>query len=123
MELCSNKKMPKDLANGEGLYEEFMDDMEYFINQKGLFRAYDHAAAERKADIEEAEEKGFDRGMMKGQAKGFADGRIEGRLEGHVEGNREKALEIAKKLHAKNFDIREISEITGLIIEDLESVV
>ncbi len=55
MVLCSNKKMLKDLANGEKMYEEFIDDMEYFINQKGLFRAYDHAATERKADIEEAE--------------------------------------------------------------------
>ena len=44
------------------------------------------------------------------------------REEGRAEGKAEGKIEIAKKLKAKGYDKQEISEITGLAIEEIEKI-
>ncbi len=42
--------------------------------------------------------------------------------EGRTEGERMQKIEIAKKLLAKNIEIKEIAEITGLSEEEIEKI-
>ena len=46
----------------------------------------------------------------------------EGREEGHEEGRTEEKIEVAKKMLEQNFDIKVISEITDLSIEEIRNI-
>ena len=60
--------------------------------------------------------------IKEGKAEGKAIGLAEGRAEGRLEGKTEEKQEIAKKMKSKGFDINEISEITGLSVEEIENI-
>ena len=60
--------------------------------------------------FEQGEEKGFAKGEAKGKAEGKAEGRAEGKAEGAAEAKRQMVLSML----AKRFDIKLISELTGL---------
>lgn len=53
---------------------------------------------------------------------GYIDGKAEGRAEGKVEGKNERNIEIAKNLLARQMDIKDIAEVTGLSIEEIEKL-
>ena len=50
------------------------------------------------------------------------EGREEGRTEGISIGEKNKKIEIAKKMKAKNMPIEEIMELTELSKEDIENI-
>ena len=54
--------------------------------------------------------------------KGRTEGREEGRAEGKAEGEASKAKQIAKKMKAKNMQIDEIIELTGLTKEEIDEL-
>ncbi len=60
------------------------------------------------------------RGEIKGRAEGEAKGRAEGRAEGEARGKTEIALNLWKRGMK---DLREISEITGLSLEDVKKLI
>lgn len=47
---------------------------------------------------------------------------MEGKMEGKMEGEKEKAITVAQKMLEKGFDCKEISEISGLSVEEIESL-
>ena len=71
--------------------------------------------------IVEARE-GFIRDQNTEKAVARREGIEEGVKRGKKEGKNEKAIEIAKKLLLKNMNTKEISEITGLSIEEIEKL-
>ena len=50
---------------------------------------------------------------------GREEGRQEGREEGRAEGAKQKSFDIAKRMLEKGIDIETISELTGLIAEEV----
>ena len=50
------------------------------------------------------------------------EGKIEGKIEGMIEGERAGKIEIAKKLKNRGMSIDQISELTNLTKEDIESI-
>ncbi|MDR1208522.1 MAG: hypothetical protein LBJ89_04180, partial [Holosporales bacterium] len=50
------------------------------------------------------------------------EGKEEGRIEGKAEGALAKAKESAMRMLEKNFSLNDISEITGLSIEQIKSL-
>jgi len=70
---------------------------------------------DEKGMIELALEEGFKKGFAEGFAQGIEKG-IEQRIE---KGKEEKSIDIARKLFKKSFSIEEVSELTGLSLEDL----
>ena len=50
---------------------------------------------------------------------GREEGRAEGRVEGRAEGSRQKSIEIAHKLMSKGHSVQEISDLTGLTVEEI----
>ena len=51
------------------------------------------------------------------------DMRLTGRNEGRIEGKTERNIEIAKNMLNQNMDVNLISNVTGLSIEEIESLV
>ena len=62
------------------------------------------------------------KGIEQGRAEGHAAGLSEGRSEGLVEGAAQKQREIAKVMKEKNISNTEISEITGLSVEEVDKL-
>lgn len=65
---------------------------------------------------------GLAEGRAEGRVEGRAEGRVEGLAEGRAEGKQEATLEHAKKMLEKNIDINDISDITGLSIDEINSI-
>ena len=74
------------------------------------------------AKLEKYGEKLRKEAMQKGLQKGLEKGIQKGMQKGKREGMREKALQMAKTLLNKNMSIQEISEITGLSVEEIKKL-
>ena len=57
---------------------------------------------------------------LEGKMEGLLEGKIEGKKEGLQEGRLEEKRETARKLKNKGFPIQDISDITGLSIQEIE---
>ena len=61
-----------------------------------------------------------------GKAEGFAEGEVkgreEGRAEGREEGRAEERMEMARKMKAKGYSAEDLSEITGISLEEIEAM-
>ncbi len=65
---------------------------------------------------------GIEEGMARGLRKGRIQGRKAGLKEGLEVGRNERNIEIAKNMLKKGMEIKDISEITGLSIEEIENI-
>ena len=61
-------------------------------------------------------------GHAEGRAEGRAEGLAEGRAEGLAEGLAEGKKDIARKMKSKGFSAADISEMTGLTDEEIETL-
>lgn len=73
----------------------------------------------RKQAMEEGREEGRAQGLEEGRAEGRAEGRVEGLAEGLAEGEIKQAWKTARKMKAKGLSLEDISEFTGLSLEQL----
>lgn len=80
--------------------------------------------------INTAKNDGFAEGLEEGRAEGREEGREEGRAEGREEGKEEgraegrmnEKYENARKMKSKGFSLEDISEITGLSIDEIKTI-
>ena len=70
----------------------------------------------------EGEEQGFAKGEELGFAKGQEQGFAKGREEGREEGILNEKTENARKMKSKGYPLQDISEITGLSIDEIEAL-
>ena len=68
--------------------------------------------------LEEEKEEVREIGLAEGRAQGLAEGRAEGRAEGLAEGSKD----IAAKMIKKGYDLKEIAELTGLALDEIEKL-
>ncbi|MCR5568692.1 MAG: Rpn family recombination-promoting nuclease/putative transposase [Paludibacteraceae bacterium] len=61
-------------------------------------------------------------GFAEGREEGRAEGRAEGREEGRAEGRMNEKYENARKMKSKGFSLEDISEITGLSIDEIKTI-
>ena len=61
-------------------------------------------------------------GFSQGKAEGREEGKAEGKAEGISEGKNERNTEIARNMLSKAMEVELISEITGLSIEEINSL-
>ena len=71
---------------------------------------------------EKLKKEAMQEGVKKGMQKGIQKGKQEGVKAGLQEGMHRKAIQTARALLAKNMNIQEISEITGLSVEEIKSL-
>ena len=109
-ELLENEEISKALSIVEKLamseaqlyaYERFWDEvnMRYVLDQSN-----------------------YKRGKAEGVAEGIAKGKAEGLEEGREEGRAETRLEMARKMKAKGYSPEDLTEITGLSLEEIEAL-
>ena len=76
--------------------------------------------------LEEEKEEVREIGLAEGRAQGLAEGHAEGLAEGHAEGLAEghaaSSRGIAAKMIKKGYDLKEISELTGLALDEIEKL-
>ena len=104
------RPLSKDLQNlFEYINESSVDEQDIFLrNLESDIEALNH------------ENEGW-RDIMKLEEK-FAWAREDAREEGRKEGEKQKELAIAKQMKSKKYDIKEISEITGLTVAEIEKL-
>ena len=57
-----------------------------------------------------------------GRVEGHAEGRVEGLAEGRAEGEHVRSVEIARKMKIKGMSVSDISDMTGLDVEEIEQI-
>lgn len=65
---------------------------------------------------------GHAEGRAEGRAEGLAEGLAEGRMEGEVIGVEKEKIRNAQKMKAKGYSASDISDITGLAVEEIEKL-
>jgi len=82
--------------------------------------------AAREQGLAEGHAEGHAIGLAEGHAEGLAKGHAEGLAKGHAEGIAEgiiqNTIEHVKKMLSKNYDLNEISDITGLTEEEIKEI-
>ena len=77
---------------------------------------------EREAIRQKGKIEGLTEGLQKGKLEGKLEGITEGLQKGKLEGILEGKKETARKLKARGMALQDISEITGLSIELIQSL-
>ena len=76
----------------------------------------------REIGLAEGRAQGLAEGLAEGRAEGHAEGRVQGHAEGRAEGLAESSKDIAAKMIKKGYDLKEISELTGLALDEIEKL-
>ena len=101
--------------------EDIANKIEDFSNDDEIIGAYDAVwhreeteRVVRLANIEEAREEGFSQGMAQGMAQGIDQGIEQGALD--------KSYEIVRNMLKEKMDIKFISKITGLNVDEIKKI-
>ncbi len=143
------KSIEKELKEANPIMTKVIEEYKRFTSDDKLMRAYDARDAflvgqkimldrEREEGIKEGIEKGIKRGIKKGiregklegiregvekgKLEGIREGVEKGKLEGIKEGRHAEQISMAIAMKNKNMDIKLISEITGLSVEEIRKL-
>lgn len=98
--------------------KEQLDKISQDENERRLAELREKAVRDemaiRDSGIKEGYKKGLEDGEKKGEEKGFIEGKKNGALE--------EKISIAKNMLKANIDKKNISEITGLNIDEIENM-
>ncbi|WP_433863486.1 hypothetical protein [Sphingobacterium thalpophilum] len=72
--------------------------------------------------LRSGEAMGHAKGLAKGLEKGLAEGLEKGRAEGLAEGEHKQAIESARKMLSKGYNEKDISDVTGLSVDEIEKL-
>ena len=103
---------------GENIMDEYVKEAEEVSFEGGVGEAYDKEWALRDQGYRD----GLSQGKAEGKAEEFSQGKAEGNAEGRTEGKSERNIEIARNMLSKAMEVELISEITGLSIEEINSL-
>lgn len=100
---------------------EAAERLNFLMMEEKERRAYEHYLDNVRNEIECLESARIE-GHAEGLAEGIAKGRAEGRAEGIEEGGQLKTIAIAKKMLDNGMNVKTISEMTGLSINEINSL-
>jgi len=114
-------ELAKTLCEGDEYMEDIMNRIEKYNDDEYVIGAYDYEAKMKFiAEIEKEE------ALKEGHQEGFKIGRKEGLEQGleqgFEQGIEQKQNEIAKNMLKENIDIKFISKVTGLSIEQIKNL-
>ena len=104
---------------------EALQILEKSAYSEGQLYAYEYfwdAVVNERVAIEGGYKRGRAEGRAEGREEGLAEGRAEGRAEGLEEGESKERIKTARKMKEKGFPIEDISDITGLSIEEIAAL-
>ena len=76
----------------------------------------------REDRLAEATKRAQEKGMSEGLAQGMAQGMAQGEAKGKAEGKAEGIASTARRMLALNFTLEQISQATGLSLDEVESL-
>ena len=94
----------------------------YYRHLDNVVILRDNILTERAEGRVEGHAEGRVEGLVEGRAEGRAEGRVEGRVEGRAEGEHVRSVEIARKMKIKGMSVSDISDMTGLDVEEIEQI-
>jgi predicted transposase/invertase (TIGR01784 family) len=106
--------MMEELAKGNELRSKIMSDYKKKISDEEFIEALFDPEWDKQMIKNSERKEGFEEGMMQGIEQGIEQGLEEGSLD--------KAIEIAKNMINKNIPLEDISEITGLSLEEIKEL-
>ena len=114
----------QDLSNDEVIRHEAQQREMYLQNEMAINEErYEQG---KKQGIKEGKEQGIKegkkQGIKEGKEQGIKEGKEQGIKEGKKQGIREGKLEIAKNLLNVNLPLEQISNITGLSVDEIKSL-
>ena len=106
----------KVLVEKNPIMKEIYDKYNKFVKNDDLTEGYTEWEENYFRMLTLSEER------LQGKLEGIREGVEKGKLEGIKEGIKERNYTIAKDMKSKNMDIKLISEITGLTIEEISKL-
>jgi predicted transposase/invertase (TIGR01784 family) len=110
MLVCNDEHMMKELAKGSKLRGEIMSDYKKKMSDEEFIKALFDPEWDKQMIKNSERKEGFEEGMMQGIEQGLEEGSLD------------KAIEIAKNMINKNIPLEDISEITGLSLEEIKEL-
>lgn len=111
---AESKEEIEKIVKGCEIMEDVYEEMKRFSEEGWVGESYFHPTrlimSQHLTELEEAKEKSMAEGLAEGLASGLA------------EGERNRNIEIAKNMLAKNYDIKDIAELTNLSVEDIQKL-
>lgn len=104
-------------------YEDSVNAYRDIVN--AIYTAIKDGFAEGKAKakgMEKGRADGWAEGWAKGWAEGWVEGWVEGRAEGIAKGIEQRNIEIAKNMLRKGLSAEDISEMTGLPVDLINTI-
>ena len=96
-------------------FQDILEEEKEEVREIGLAEGRAQGLAEGRAE-------GIAEGRAEGLAQGHAEGLAQGHAEGRVQGLAEGSKDIAAKMIKKGYDLKEISELTGLALDEIEKL-
>ena len=116
----------KELGKGYDIMEEYVNDAIDASGDEMLLEAYDKEWALKDLGKQEGYQEGFEEGKLEGfedgKIAGFEDGKIAGFEDGKIAGFEDAKSEIIRNMLTKNMGVSLISELTGLSVEQINSI-
>ena len=121
----------------DGLYHEEIENWIKFVNNYENYNTYDAGIKEAKEKlsklrydeetltvIKSIEEKEMDNEAAKynSHQKGLEEGEKKGKMEGKIEGKIEEKIEIAKNMLKEGLDVKLISKLSGLTVDEINKL-
>ena len=115
------KKLPLELEENENISQaaELCQIAAFSTEELEIYEAYWDAIRMEKTIRNASLQEGEAKGRAEGRAEGRVEGRAEGRAEGEAIGEKKAAINFAIKLAQKGISKQEISEMTGLTVQEL----
>ena len=105
--------------------EKAVEELEYISTddeERAIIESIQSGINDQNSRETIARNEGKEEGLREGLTKGKQEGLKQGKEEGLKQGEMNKAKEMARNMLKKGFDITVISEISGLTIEEIESL-
>ena len=111
------------------IFEEVANKCHTFVNDSPVMDKYKKREVDAyffdrsiELDLKRAKEEGINEGIEQGIEKGIEQGIEKGIEQGIEQGEKMKAISMAKNMKARNMDVKLISELTGLSLEEIEKL-
>ena len=106
----------------ENIFRDVTLDERAWVEKRSRELAEHTRASEIYQAREDGMEQGLKQGIEQGRSEGFAEGEKIGEERGEASGRAAEKVEMARAMKNKDYSVEEISELTGLSVEEIEKL-
>ena len=117
-----NEVPENERENVEKIFRDVTLDERAWVEKRSRELAEHTRASEIYQAREDGMEQGLKQGIEQGRSEGFAEGEKIGEERGEASGRAAEKVEMARAMKNKDYSVEEISELTGLSVEEIEKL-